>query len=181
MNNFLFKGRYLITTGATGILLIDIPRAFERIIYDELMAKFIGNPIASQKLLFPIEKEFSSAEITEWESNASLLGRFGFEWKFDKNMIIIEAVPAVLQEESIHDCIDTVLAKIAFQDIDKGEIAHALVLSIASSVGKTKKINNSVAARDLMEQLFLCPEHAITAEGKRVMQTISLDELSKRF
>ena len=28
-------------------------------------------------------------------------------------MIIIEAVPAVLQEESIHDCIDTVLAKIA--------------------------------------------------------------------
>jgi DNA mismatch repair protein MutL len=181
MNDFLFKGRYLITTGATGILLIDIPRAFERIIYDELMAKFIGNPIASQKLLFPIEKEFSSAEITEWESNTSLLGRFGFEWKFDKNMIVIEAVPAVLQEESIHDCIDTVLAKIAFQDIDKGEIAHALVLSIASSVGKTKKINNSVAARDLMEQLFLCPEHAITAEGKRVMQTISLDELSKRF
>jgi DNA mismatch repair protein MutL len=181
MNDFLFKGRYLITTGATGILLIDIPRAFERIIYDELMAKFIGNPIASQKLLFPIEKEFSSPEITEWESNTSLLGRFGFEWKFDKNMIVIEAVPAVLQEESIHDCIDTVLAKIAFQDIDKGEIAHALVLSIASSVGKTKKINNSVAARDLMEQLFLCPEHAITAEGKRVMQTISLDELSKRF
>jgi DNA mismatch repair protein MutL len=181
MNDFLFKGRYLITTGATGILLIDIPRAFERIIYDELMAKFIGNPIASQKLLFPIEKEFSSAEITEWESNTSLLGRFGFEWKFDKNMIVIEAVPAVLQEESIHDCIDTVLAKIAFQDIDKGEIAHALVLSIASSVGKTKKISNSVAARDLMEQLFLCPEHAITAEGKRVMQTISLDELSKRF
>jgi DNA mismatch repair protein MutL len=181
MNDFLFKGRYLITTGATGILLIDIPRAFERIIYDELMAKFIGNPIASQKLLFPIEKEFSSAEIAEWESNTILLGRFGFEWKFDKNMIVIEAVPAVLQEESIHDCIDTVLAKIAFQDIDKGEIAHALVLSIASSVGKTKKINNSVAARDLMEQLFLCPEHAITAEGKRVMQTISLDELSKRF
>jgi len=181
MNDFLFKGRYLITTGATGILLIDIPRAFERIIYDELMAKFIGNPIASQKLLFPIEKEFSSAEVTEWEGNSSLLGRFGFEWKFDKNMIVIEAVPAVLQEESIHDCIDNVLEKIAFQDIDKGEIAHAVVLSIAGSVGKTKKINNSVTARDLMEQLFLCPEHAITAEGKRVMQTISLDELSKRF
>jgi len=181
MNDFLFKGRYLITTGATGILLIDIPRAFERIIYDELMAKFIGNPIASQKLLFPIEKEFSSAEVTEWEGNSSLLGRFGFEWKFDKNIIVIEAVPAVLQEESIHDCIDNVLEKIAFQDIDKGEIAHAVVLSIAGSVGKTKKINNSVTARDLMEQLFLCPEHAITAEGKRVMQTISLDELSKRF
>ena len=54
--NFLIRGKYILTNCKSGILVIDCQRAFERIVYDELINKFISNPISSQKLLFPLER-----------------------------------------------------------------------------------------------------------------------------
>ena len=54
--NFLIRGKYLISNCRSGLLIIDVKRATERILYDELMSKFIHQPIVSQQLLFPFEK-----------------------------------------------------------------------------------------------------------------------------
>ncbi|MEY3126593.1 MAG: hypothetical protein RL273_733, partial [Bacteroidota bacterium] len=43
--NFLIRGKYLISNCRSGLLIIDVKRATERILYDELMSKFIHQPI----------------------------------------------------------------------------------------------------------------------------------------
>ncbi len=179
-HNFLFQGRYMFTPSENGLFVIDWKRAYERVMYDELMANFISTPIASQKLLFPMEKELSKADQDALESNRTLLERFGFDWTMTKDQLEILAVPAVLQDESIMPCIDEILEKIVYQSIDKGEIAHAVVLSISTSSARKKKLSDNESARNLMDQFSACTEH-LSPEGKKVIEHISQEDINKRF
>lgn len=180
--NFLIRGKYLFTTCKSGILVIDAQRAFERIVYDELMNQFISKPISSQQLLFPIERELSSNEKKEWENNLTMLERLGFFSKLEGQTLQVSAVPSILQEESIHDCLDLIMENIAFQEIDKGEIAHVIVQSIASAAGRKKSsIQNNETAESLVEQLFQCSEHSFTPKGKKIIQTLTIEEIATKF
>lgn len=180
--NFLVRGKYLFTTCKSGILVIDAQRAYERIVYDELMNQFISSPISSQQLLFPLEKELSSNEKKEWENNLTMLERLGFYGSMVDQSLHLSAVPSILQEESIHECLDLILENIAFQEIDKGEIAHVIVQSIASAAGRRKtNIQNNEIAESLVEQLFQCTEHSFTPKGKKIIQTLTLEEIATKF
>lgn len=178
--NFIFQGRYLITNSNKGLMVIDGNRAYERVVYDELMKNFISSPIASQQLLFPMERLMSATDKSAWEENASLLSRFGFTWSYSEESIQLTAVPAILQQESIDECLDHILERIAYQSIDKGEIAHAVVVSIAIAAGRRKKINNNETARNVLEQFFLAEEH-LSPEGKKVVSYITNEDIKSHF
>ena len=179
---YLFRGKYILTTTKSGFLLIDSNRAVERIVYDEMMNQFISKPIDSQSLLFPIERELSSNEAREWIGNGSMLERLGFFGSVNEQVLQLSAVPSVLQEEAIYECLDLIFENIAFKEIDKGEIAHVIVQSIASAAGKRKTaISTNEAADGLIEQLFRCAEHMHTPSGKKILETISIDEIAQRF
>lgn len=179
---YLFRGKYMITSSKSGLLVIDSHRAVERIVYDEMMNQFISKPIDSQQLLFPIERELSSNEAREWQGNQSMLERLGFSAVINEQVLQLSAVPSVLQEESIYDCLDLIFENIAFKEIDKGEIAHVIVQSISSAAGKRKtNITTNEAADALIEQLFRCTEHMHTPSGRKILETISLDEIAQRF
>ena len=177
----LIKDRYLITTCRSGLLMIDIQRAFERMVYDDLFNRFISNPIESQNLLFPVEKNVSKEELSAWEEQEQMLKRLGFQWEIRDDTLMLTAVPSVLVQESIQVCLDLILEEIAFKAIDKGDIAHLIVRSVATAAGKKKHQLSGAAAEQFIELLFACPEHALSPSGKKIMQTLTLDEISNRL
>ena len=182
IKEFIVRGNYLITSCKSGLMVIHHRRAVERIIYDKLINLFISNPIASQKLLFPYEKEVSNSEKNEWINNEKMLSRLGFETNFQGNIMNVGAVPSVLQEENINECLDTILENVSFRDIEKGDIAHLLINSIAHSSSQKKNIVlNNESAEILIEDLFQCPEHMFTPSGKTIMNTISMEEITNKF
>ncbi len=182
IKEFIVRGNYLITSCKSGLMVIHHRRAVERIVYDKLINLFISNPISSQKLLFPYEKEVSNTEKNEWISNEKILSRLGFETNFQGNTMNITAVPSVLQEENINECLDTILENVSFRDIEKGDIAHLLINSIAHSSSQKKNlVMNNEAAEILIEDLFQCPEHMFTPNGKTIMKTISMEEITNKF
>jgi len=178
---YLIKDKYLMTTCRSGLMVIDIQRAFERMVYDELFNKFISNPIESQALLFPVERNVSKEEFSAWEDQRQMLQRLGFQWEMKDGQLLIAAVPSVLEQQTIQACIDLILEEITFKTIDKGDIAHLIVRSVAASAGKKKHQLSGAAAEQFIELLFACPEHAFTPSGKKIIQTLTLDEISNRF
>ena len=180
--DYILRGNFIITTCKSGLLAIHYRRAFERIVYDQLMSTFISSPINSQQLLFPYEKEISLNEKNQWLANYTMLNRLGFETDFQDNTLLLKAVPSILQEESINDCVDLILDNISFKEIEKGDIAHVLIQSIASANSKKKNLlTTKETIENLIDQLFNCPEHAHSPNGKKIMQTITLEEISNRF
>ncbi len=180
--SFIFKDKYIVTTCVSGLMYIHTTRALERIIYDELMTTFIASPIASQQLLFPLEKEISVKEIEVWKAHENLLNRLGFFGKLHVDLLSIEAVPSLLDNENILSCLDQIFDQLTFQEIDKGEIAHAILLSIAKATSKSKApLKTNEEAIGLTEQLFACKEHAFSPSGKKILETISLNELNAKL
>jgi len=179
---FITKGNFLITPCKSGLMMIHHRRAVERIVYDNLMSSFISNPISSQKLLFPFEKEISAAVKSEWSNHKTMLDRLGFETDFQENTLLINAVPSVVQEENINTCLDNIIENISYRDIEKGDVAHILITSIAKSAALKKNVllTNEVAVQ-LVEDLFQCTEHSYTPSGKKIIQTLSIEEIANKF
>ena len=182
IENYLFKSPYIFTPTKNGLMLIHAKRAYERIVYDSMMTEFVSTPIASQTMLFPIEKEISKREQEIWNENITLLERLGFKGTIVDSDLHVAAIPSVLQEEAINDCLDMILQTISYQEIEKGDIAHVLIESVAKNVSKSlSKLTNSESIQGLIEQLFQCPEHSYTPSGKAIITSLSLDEIHQKF
>lgn len=180
--SFIIKGNYIFTPSKTGLMVIHAKRAIEQIVYTDISNSFISNPIPSQQLLFPIEKEVSQNEKLIWTENQSILNQLGFESSFHEYNLIISAVPAVLQEETISNSIDEIFSTIAFQEIEKGDLAHTLIGSIAKSAS-LKKLNlkTDEMIQSLIDQLFQCENHMYSPRNKKIIDTISLDEIHQKL
>ncbi len=179
---FIIKGNYIISSSKSGLMLIHARRAIEQIVYTDTSNRFVSNPIDSQSLLFPIEKEISSNEVNYWTENQSLLKQLGFDGEIKDGILHLKSVPAVLQEESISRAIDELFATLAYQDIEKGEIAHAFIASIAKSASmKNLNLSTNESIQGLIDQLFQCENHVYSPRNKKIIETISLDEIAYKF
>lgn len=182
LDSFILKAPYIITPTKSGLMLIHTRRAYERIFYDDLMSQFILHPIASQTLLFPIEKELSTNETSIWNENQSLLKQLGFHGIIDTKQLNLTAVPSILQDEMIENCIDSLLQTANYAEIDKGDLAHAFIQGIAYNASRNKQlVTNKESIQQLIEQLFQCSEHVFTSNGKAILKTITLDEIHQKF
>ena len=179
--HYLIHDRYVFSPTKSGLLVIDVKRAKWRILYDELIGKFIHQALDSQQLLFPIEKLVSNVEIDLWSNHEKLLQQLGFHCSIDGTMLSIHGVPSVLPENSIDSCIDSLLADLQNRDIDQGDVAHYLVRRLTQNAAKDAQVRGSAEAQALIESLFQCEEHALAPNGKKVMHTVSLVDISSNF
>ena len=179
--HYLIHDRYVFSPTKSGLLVIDVKRAKWRILYDELIGEFIHQALDSQQLLFPIEKHVSNVEIDLWSNHEKLLQQLGFHCSIDGTMLSIHGVPSVLPENSIDSCIDSLLADLQNRDIDQGDVAHYLVRRLTQNAAKDAQVRGSAEAQALIESLFQCEEHALAPNGKKVMHTVSLVDISSNF
>ncbi len=171
--------KYAFIQVRSGIMLMDLKRAKERILYDELMEQFMLAPIASQQLMFPYEYNLLATQKLEWDNNKTSLERLGFSWDWNGNMMVLSGIPSFLEDEEIAQCIDSITEKITHEEIDKGELAHELIssLSRAASAAKIEQLNTE-ELNHMIDRLFESEQHQYTPGGKKIMQTISLEELN---
>jgi DNA mismatch repair protein MutL len=181
-STFIIKGNFIITPSKTGLMVIHAKRAIEQIVYNEISNSFISKPITSQQLLFPIEKEVSKNEKNTWAENQSILHQLGFQSSFKDDTLLVNAVPSVLEAESISSSIDEIFSTIAYQEIEKGDLAHTLIGAIAKSAS-LKKLNLTTDEKiqSLIDQLFQCENHTYSPRNKKIIETISLDEINQKL
>jgi DNA mismatch repair protein MutL len=180
--NYLLKNGYLFTVVKSGMLILHVRRAKERIIYDQIMSQFVSQALHTQQLLFPIEKNVSGIEKKIWSGFQSMFERMGFISELKNDVLLISGIPNWLDEENGLECIDHIFNEMSQRDIDKGEIAHFIALEIAkshaNSFARQFKLND---AQLLIEQIFQCPEHMLSPKGKKIMDTLDLNKLTETF
>ena len=182
VSTFIVKGSYIITPSKSGLMMIHARRAIEQIVYTDIHSSFIVNPIESQKLLFPIERELSTHEENLWIENKSILKQLGYAGIIEDKILKVDSVPAVIQEESILNSLDEIFQGIGFREIEKGDIAHTLVLAIAKSAAMKKiNLNTNESIQALINQLFQCENHTYSPRNKKIVETLSLEEIQQKF
>lgn len=181
VKQFLLHDKYLVSPTKSGFLFIDIRRAKNRILFDELIQHFVAQPLASQQLLFPIEKTLAKEAKLTWQSQKSLWTQLGFGFEISEDQLQIMAVPALLSAVDLEYCIDELTAAATYSDIESGDIAHFIVAKLAFIGSKNYSIQHNEEVEHFIDTLFQSPQHTTTPNGKPIMFTLGFDELAKKL
>ncbi|MDJ0956037.1 MAG: DNA mismatch repair endonuclease MutL [Arenicellales bacterium] len=106
-------GVYILAQNQTGLILVDMHAAHERISYERFKAS-LGDDLSAQPLLVPLSLSVSPAELKAWQANKADFRTLGFEIDcLGENNLVVRQVPEVLQNEDIPELIRNVLSELA--------------------------------------------------------------------
>lgn len=95
-------GVYILAQNASGLVVVDMHAAHERIMYEKLKQALDYHEIPRQQLLIPVTFHTDSLEITVVEENQATLQQLGFEIAvLSPTALAVRAVPAALQGADI--------------------------------------------------------------------------------
>lgn len=174
---FIQSGKYLLAPVRNGIMLIDVKRAMERILYDESIVAFVKHPLHSQMLLFPMEKSLENQEMRLLQNHQGLFEQLGFKLELNENRLSVSGAPEILQEEGILACIESLIIRLEMQDQQREDMAHMLMVEMVKSSVKHYQIGNKSEMQQLVEQLFRCQEHQVSPSQEKIITIVRHEDL----
>ena len=178
------KKRFILTTVKSGLMLIDQHRAHFQILFEELQRNASNNKMASQTMMFPHIVEVDLMQTLIVDEILTELEEIGFEIEKDSNNnYSIKSTPVVLPLSAIQEFFDTVIetVKNTGEDITtklKEKVLQNLAKLSAVQYGKELKFEEMCHITD---RLFACKSHNFTSDGRSIIQTITMNEISERF
>jgi len=107
-------GVYILAQNATGLVLVDMHAAHERIVYEKLKAGLDAHRIATQALLIPVTFAATRLEVATTEENRDTLAELGFDIAvLSPAALAVRALPSLLVSGEARDLARSVLAEIA--------------------------------------------------------------------
>ena len=107
-------GVYVLAENHTGMVIVDMHAAHERIVYEQLKGQLDGRTMASQPLLIPATFSATPEEVATAETHADSLLALGLEVSpFSPRTLAVRAVPASLVGGNAVELARNVLAELA--------------------------------------------------------------------
>ena len=181
---YQYKGRYIVTSMKSGLMLIDQHRAHVRVLFQRYLSQLSEHGSASQGLLFPEMFTVSTVQSVVMEQLLDDFYNLGFDISnMGGGSFAIQGVPSGIEGLNPISLVCDMLAEAMEQgDVSKEEIHHTMALTMARSsaivVGQVLSTSEMTA---LIEELFACEMPAYTPDGKKVFTIIAEDEIEKRF
>ncbi|KAA6326630.1 DNA mismatch repair protein MutL [termite gut metagenome] len=179
-----FKGRFILTSVKSGLMLIDQHRAHIRILFDKYMKQIRCKQNFSQKVLFPETLPLSVSESVMLQSIMEDLSNLGFDLgDLGNGCYAINAIPSgtegLAPAQLIHNMIHAAIEE--GNDV-KEEIQSLLALTLAraSAIVYEQVLSNEEMV-NLVDTLFACQTPNYTPDGQTVLVTTKEEEIEKLF
>jgi len=179
--DFLVVGKFIFIPVRLGLMVIDIKRALERVLYDESISAFVKQPLPVQPLLFPLEKQMENQELRILKMHQKVFEQLGFKIEIREDFLIIEGVPAMLQEEGIMACIDTMMERMEYQDQHQEDLAHLLMAALVKNAARYHKFANNSEIQLIIDKLFRSKDFQQSPNNESIISTLDLNHITLLF
>ncbi|MCG7894483.1 MAG: DNA mismatch repair endonuclease MutL [Candidatus Thiodiazotropha taylori] len=178
-------GVYILAQNQSGLILVDMHAAHERITYERLKQRYHGEGISHQPLLVPISVSVSTREADLAEDVSELLQRMGFEVsRSGRESLAIRSIPSLLQgadpEKMLRDILSDLIEHGSSQRV-KEEIDQVLAtVACHGSVRANRRLE-----LDEMNALLRDMERTERADqcnhGRPTWTELTISELDRLF
>ncbi|MCG7975786.1 MAG: DNA mismatch repair endonuclease MutL [Candidatus Thiodiazotropha taylori] len=178
-------GVYILAQNQSGLILVDMHAAHERITYERLKQRYHGEGISHQPLLVPISVSVSTREADLAEDASELLQRMGFEVsRSGRESLAIRSIPSLLQgadpEKMLRDILSDLIEHGSSQRV-KEEIDQVLAtVACHGSVRANRRLE-----LDEMNALLRDMERTERADqcnhGRPTWTELTISELDRLF
>lgn len=184
---FQVHNRYLVTQDESGMVVIDQHALHERVLYERVCAKVLGEgkALEAQRLLVPEPVSLTPAERTAALDARATLAKVGLEIDdFGGETIVIQSYPAMLKRGTPADMLRTVLESLlgAGKQPDAKDLLNHLLSTIACKAAvkagdplSPEEIVSLLEQKDLYHDTHHCPH------GRPTALFFSRDELDRMF
>ncbi len=181
------QGKYIITPIASGIMIVNISRARERIMYDRTIKVLSdGGAHFTQKALFPVEVEVGVDGVLVLDGHSDLLSRLGFDIHCgDGGIACVEGVPEGYScepgkvEELVRDLVYILSEGTdSLQEIMNQRLAEKIA---ASAVSGSDSVKSPLEAQSIIDMLFASDNAEFTSNGRKIITIVSIGDIDKLF
>ena len=181
---YQYKGRFILTSVKSGLMIIDQQRAHIRILYDRYLSQIASRKGASQGMLFPDIVQFSASEIPVLQSIQEDLSYLGFELTdLGGGSYAINGVPAGIEglrpTELVQNMVHTAIEKGCKV---KEEVQSLLALSLAKAAAIVAgQVLTNEEMNNLVDGLLTSTSPNYTPDGKTALAVLKEEEIEKLF
>ena len=182
----VFKEKYILTSVKSGLLVINIRRAKERILYDMYLKAVSKGGHFSQTALFPVTVQVGADNVFILKEHAEMLSSLGFGIEESgPAAITVTALPEgySAEEAQVEKTVFDLLSLLAdsgsmLEDNMNSELASRFAVLGAMNASPVK---NAVEAQRLIDDLFSCENPEYTGTGKKTSVIVPTDEIDRKF
>ena len=183
-SSFNFLKRFIITKTKTELLLVDIKRAYQRVLYERILSEINNKKNVSQTLIFPIKLTFSNKDFNVLLKLKDILTHLGFIFeKFSSNEIEINGIHPVFNYKMVNRFFNELIENDILNYIDHSTSINdylAKLICISKSLN-LNHLENEKEQAILLNQLFACKESIITPYGKKIYVSFEDNYIKKQF
>lgn len=182
--HYQYKGKYLLTSVKSGLMLLDQHRAHIRVLYEKYIKQIADKNGTSQRVLFPEVIQVSASDDLILGKIADDVTSLGFELThLGGNNYAIHSIPAdcvgVNPIEMLQDIISS--ARDHSKNF-KEEMNHSISLSLArSSAIPYGQILSNEEMEHLINSLFSCSNVNYTPDGNKIITILKQTDIDALF
>lgn len=174
-----WMNKYLVTQYKGELLIIDQNRAHQLVLFKKLTQTISENAL-SQRLLFPIEIPSNESEISLLKNIEMDLVNFGFDVDFQKDSILVNALPTEVDTEEVPSVFSDFLHDMEWHGKIDFKLEISKIIAKNSAIKKGEPLLPE-QARHLAQQLLQLDEPNFSPYGKPVFVQIPETDITKKL
>lgn len=182
--HYQYKGRYIMTSVKSGLMIIDQYRAHTRVLYEGYIEQMQKRRPSSQKPLFPDTIHFSASDKVVVEAVMPELQNIGFELTpNEEGDYKITAVPSGLDGLDYVALVQDLVASAREKTTSAiDDINHSIALELARNAAVTYgQVLTNAEMENIVNSLFACSNFSYTPDGKKILTMLRQTDLEQLF
>ena len=181
------SGRYIATTLRSGLMIVDIRRARERIFYERYLRQLDNSSPISHQVLFPCVLQLTPERFSLLTEDREQLLQLGFDISpADGTSVSVNGLPEGFgtDEDAVRAAVDdllSILLETDSTDLMKADRREAMARRLASAAATSAGNGRLTAdeARLLVDNLFSCAQPEISPSGRKCMSVLTEEDIEK--
>lgn len=182
----ILGGKYIVAPARDGLMIVNVRRARERILYDRALAALTKNEHVTQANMFPVKVEVGAANRAVFDDKAELLARLGFDISpFGTDTIVVNGVPEGYSCEAgkIQTMVSDLLLILSDDSSSLPGVMEAAMAEKIALLGASScdPLASPMETRHLLDTLLSSSNPELTGNGKRIMAIMTSAQVEKLF
>lgn len=176
--------KFIICQTKTGLMILNLPYARQRILFEELLKNLDRSVMPIQRELYPKTLQLKPSETELLEEVLPLLKSMGFEISpFGKDTYVIQGIPSGLgetnaSEEILLSFLEHFKNNTFYEEDARKRVAEAFS---QASVRQQEKELSIAEMESIIGRLFSCETPSVSPRGKKCFVTLTHNELNGMF
>ncbi|TYL47637.1 DNA mismatch repair endonuclease MutL [Marinomonas sp. IMCC 4694] len=178
-------GVYILSESESGMILVDMHAAHERIVYERMKIAFYQKNVASQPLLVPINIAVSQSEADLVEESRDVFGAFGFcVERTGLESVMVREVPIILIRGDVEGLVRDVISDLATNGLSDLMESRANELMASMACHGAVRANRKLTVAEmnsLLRDMEVTERSGQCNHGRPTWAHLSMSDLDKLF